>query len=101
MKQAITKLSNGKSTGLNDVLHDVFNALGEQNLLTLMSFFNSYWMEETDFTEWHEGQLVMFPKSGDLSYPNKWRGVTLMDIGSKIFSSILCTRLLKIIKNTG
>ena len=41
------------------------------------------------------------PKSGYLGDPNKWRGVTLMDIGSKIFSSILCTRLFKIIKKHG
>ena len=41
------------------------------------------------------------PKSGDLNDPNKWRGVTLMDIGSKIFSSIVCTRLFKIIDKHG
>ena len=53
-----------------------------------MNFFNYYWLEETDFTEWHEGQLVPVPKNGDLSDLKKRRGVTLMDIGSKIFSSI-------------
>ena len=41
------------------------------------------------------------PKSGDLSNPNKWRGVTLMDIRSKVFSSILCARLFKVIKKHG
>ena len=66
-----------------------------------MNFFNSYWMEETDFTEWHEGQLVPVPKSGDISVPNKCRGVTLIDIGSKIYSSILCTRLFKIVRKHG
>ena len=66
-----------------------------------MNFFNSYWMEETNFTEWNEGQLVLVPKSKYLSDPKKWRGVTLMDIGSKIFSSILCTRLFKIIRKHG
>ena len=45
--------------------------------------------------------MVPVPKSGDLSDPNKWRGVTLMDIGSKIFSSILCTRLFVIIRKHG
>ena len=34
-------------------------------------------------------QCVPVPKSGDLSNPNKWRGVMLMDVMSKIFSSIL------------
>ena len=60
-----------------------------------------YWHGETDFTEWYEGQVVPVPKSGDFSEPNKWRGVTFMDMGSKIFSSILCTRLFKIIDKHG
>ena len=83
LKQEITKLSNSKSPGLNDVTPNAFKALDEQNLLTLMNFFDSYWMEETDFTEWHKGQLVPVPKSRYISDPIKWRGVTLMDIGSK------------------
>jgi len=29
----------------------------------LFKFFNSYWNEETDFSEWHEGQVVPVPKS--------------------------------------
>ena len=82
----------------NDVPPDAFKALDEQNLLTLMKFINSYCLEETNFTECQEGQLVLVPKSGDLSDPNKWRRVKLMDIGSKVFSSILCTRWFKIIR---
>ena len=58
-------------------------------------------MEETDFDEWHEGQIKPVPKSGYLSDPNKWRGVTLMEIGEKIFISILCGRALNIIKEHG
>ena len=73
LKQAVTNLSNGKSPGLNDVPPDVFKALDEQTLLTLLKMSNSYSLEETDFTEWHEGQLLRVSKSGDLSDPNKWR----------------------------
>ena len=98
MKQAVRKLANGKSPSLNDVPPDAFKALDDANLLTLLDFFNSYWNEENDFSEWHEGQVVPVPKSGYLSDPNKWRGVTRTDLGSKIFSSILCTRLFVIIK---
>ena len=101
LKQAVTKLSNRKPPGLNDAPPDTFKALDNQNLLTLLDFFNSYWLEETDSEKWHEGQLVPVPKSGDIGDPNKCRGVTLMNIGSKIFISILCTRLLKLIKKHG
>ena len=101
LKFAVRKLANGKSPGLNDVPPDAFKALSNQNLDILHTFFNAYWRGETDFTEWHEGQVVPVPKSGDFSDPNKWHGVTLMDMGSKIFSSILCTRLFKIIDKHG
>ena len=54
-----------------------------------------------DYVEWHEGQVVPVPKSGDLSNPNKWRGVNLMDIGAKLFSIMMCKRLFKIINSHG
>ena len=101
LRRAITKLANGKSPGLNDVPPDAFKALTVDNLKTLLDFLNSFWDDEVDFEEWHEGQMVPVPKSGDLSDPSKWRGVTLMDLGSKIFSSIMCTRLFRIIDKHG
>ena len=57
--------------------------------------------EETDFDEWHEGQIVPVPKIGDLSDPKTLCGVTLMDIVANIFSSILCGSACKIIKAHG
>ena len=56
---------------------------------------------KVDFEEWHKGQVVPVPKIGDMSDPNKWRGVNLMDIGDKVFSSLICKRLFKIIKKHG
>ena len=44
LKQEITKLSNGEPPGLNDVPPVAFKALDDQNLLTSMNFFNSYWL---------------------------------------------------------
>ena len=90
-KKAVTELANGKSPGLNEVPPDAFKSLLEQNLSLLLDFLNAFCNEETNFDEWHEGQVITIPKNGDLSNPNKWRGVTLMDLSSKIFSSILCT----------
>ena len=101
IKRAVAKLANDKSAGLNKIPPDAYKALSYQNLDVLHNFFNTYWREEIDFKEWHEGQVVPVPKGGDLSDSNKWRGINLMDMGSKIFSSILCTRLFKIINKHG
>ena len=51
------------------------------------------------FEEWHEGQFVPVPNSDNLSDPNKWRGVNLMDIEINIFSSLLCKIFLASSKN--
>ena len=101
MKKAISALASGKAAGLNKVPPEAFKALNDKNLTHLHKFFADFWDGRANFAEWHEGQLVPVPKSGDLADPNKWRGVTLMDIGSKIFSKILCTRLFMIIKQHG
>ena len=69
-----------------------------ENLLHLFNFIIEFWEDRIDFTEWQKGQVVPVPKSGDLSNPNKWRWLNLMDIGYKVFSSMMCKILFKIIK---
>ena len=54
-----------------------------ENLLHLFDFIIKFWEDTLDFTEWHEGQVVWVPKSGDLSDPNKWREVNLIEIGAR------------------
>ena len=59
-----------------------------------MLFYNQLWNIQADFEECYEAQVV---PAGDTSYPNKLIGVTLMDIGNKIYNSIMCGWLFKII----
>ena len=94
-------LTNDKSPGLNGVPPNAFKAMSPENLKVHFNFILEFWNDNMDFEEWHEGQLVPVPKSADLSDPNKWRGVNLMDIGSNIFSSLLCKRLFSIIRKHG
>ena len=37
--------------------------------------------------------MTVLPKKGDLSDPNKWRGISLLSVASKLVSSIVATRL--------
>ena len=43
----------------------------------------------------HQIKLKLLPKKGHLSDPNKWRGIALLDICSKIISSIIANRFEK------
>ena len=75
--------------------------MSEENLRHHFDFITELWEDKVDFEEWHEGQVVPVPKIGYLSDYNKQRGVNLMDIGTKVFSSLICKRLFKIIKKHG
>ena len=46
-------------------------------------------------------EVFPVPKKGDTSNPNKWKWFTLMDIVNKIYSSIMCGQLFKIISKHG
>ena len=101
MKKATTKLSNDKAPGLNGVPPNTSKALDNVNLSWLMIFYNQFWPSKADFGKWHEGQIVPVPKKGDTSNPNDRIGVALMDTGNKIYSSIICGQLFKIIRKHG
>ena len=98
---AIQELTNDKSTGLNGVPPNAFKSMSEENLRHHFNFITEFWEDKVGFEEWHEGQVVPAPNNRDLSDPNKRRGVNLMNIGSKVFSSLICKRLFKIIKKHG
>ena len=86
---AIQELTNDKAPGLNGVPPNAFKSISEENLRHHFDFITEFWKDKVDFKEWHEGQVVPVPKSGGLHAPNKRRGVNLMDIEAKLFSSII------------
>ncbi len=45
------------------------------------------------YAEWDVAKLVLLPKKGDMSLCKNWRGICLLDIASKIFSSLLVRRM--------
>jgi hypothetical protein len=54
-----------------------------------------------DYVEWHQSQWAPVPKSGDLSNPNKWPGVMLMDVCRKVFSSVMNVRAFRLLELHG
>jgi len=56
---------------------------------------------DADYEGWHASQCVPVPKSGNLSDPNKWRGVMLMDVCSNIFSSVMNGRAIPLLELNG
>jgi hypothetical protein len=49
----------------------------------------------------YTARLVLLPKNGDLSQCKNWRGICLLDIASKIFSSMCVMMLQTVMKEEG
>ena len=99
--KAIAKLKNGKAPGTTGVPPDAFKCLDGDNHKQIFHYVVDFWEGKADYWEWHTGLGVLIPKKGDLSDPNEWRGINLMDVCSKIFSCILNERLYRLLGKHG
>ena len=64
-------------------------------------FIVDFWEGNADYWEWHAGLGVVVPQKGDLSDPNKWRGINRMDVCSKNISCIITERLYLLLDKHG
>ena len=99
--RAVNKLKNGKAAGLNGVPPEAYKAMNSDVRQKVFQHVRKFWSGEADYEGWHSSQCVPVPKRGDLSDPNKWRGVMLMDVCSKIFSTIMNERAFVILDKYG
>jgi len=99
--KAVKKLKNAKAPGLTGVPPEAFKAMSPVNLRHVYKHINDFFLGDADYDQWHRSQCIPVPKNGNLSDPNKWRGVMLMDVCSKIFSSVMNGRAFKLLNAHG
>jgi hypothetical protein len=101
VKQAINKLKKGKFPGLNGILPEALKAMDNTSHRTFHHHVCNFFEGGVDHEGWHKSQCVPVPKQGNLSNPNKWRGIMLMDICSKVFLSVMTTPAFTLIDKHG
>ena len=99
--RAIAKLCCGGAPGITEVPPEVFKCPEGEHRKQLYQLVVDFWDGKADYAQWHKGLGVMVPKKGDLSDPNKWRGINLMDVCSKIFSCVMNDRLYVLLDRHG
>ena len=83
-----------KSPGPNGIPTEAFQNLDNYGLLLLREIIRKYWNDNKYNPEvFTLLDLYILPKTGDLSNPNKWRGIALGNIIAKLIASIIATRL--------
>jgi len=51
--------------------------------------------------EWQAARLVLLPKKGGFVLTTNWRGICLLDIGSKILSYVAVKRMQALMEQAG
>jgi hypothetical protein len=101
VKHAINKLKKGKAPGLNGIPPEALKAMDDTSRRIVHKHVSDFFDGKTDHEGWHKSQCIPVPKKGNLSNPNKWRGIMLMDMCSKVFSSIMTARAFKLLDQHG
>ena len=91
--KAIAHLKRNKAPGLDNITPEILKDGGSEIKTWLLRICKVVWEQEKTPEEWSKGIILPLPKKGDLTYCNNSRGITLIDIGGKVFSTIMLTRV--------
>ena len=90
---AMSSLKGGKAGGKNGVLPELLKCCGANLLEHLVKLFHQVWRDGCVPQEWKDALIVPIPKKGDLSICDNWRGISLLDVGGKLFAKTIQSRL--------
>ena len=101
VKHAINKLKNGKSTWPQWYPSRSPQSNGWHTAKDSPQNVSDFFDGTADHKGWHKSQCVPVPKKGDLIDPNKWQGIMLMDMCSKIFALVMIACAFKLLDQHG
>ena len=91
---AISRLKQGKSAGVDDIITEWFIYGGERMTQALWAIINQAWLSETAPSDWSRGIISPIYKDGDSRDPLNYRGITLLSVVGKLYTSIINERLM-------
>ena len=99
VKRAIKMLKPNKSPGLDDITSEFIKSAEPIISPFLVKLFNQIYDTGTFPQEWGKSIIIPLFKSGDKNNPGNYRGISLLSILSKVFTSILNNRLYRWAEN--
>jgi hypothetical protein len=96
VKKAIHKLKKGKAVGIDGIFNEVLKFGGDQAVHSLWKLYNHVFSSENFPVDWARGLIFPLFKGGPEDFkldPNKYRGITLLSIVGKTYTSVLNNRL--------
>ena len=90
---AINKLKNGKAAGPDKLISEIFKFAQNYIVDFLVKLFNVLFDKGVYPDNWTESIVVPLFKKGNINDVNNYRGISLCDVGSKIYGCIINARL--------
>ncbi|BES89746.1 Reverse transcriptase (RNA-dependent DNA polymerase) [Nesidiocoris tenuis] len=91
--EVLASVKAGKAAGLDGLSFDFIKSLPQNWLLYLTSLFNRIMSQEKTPIQWSQIVMTMLHKKGDMLDANTYRGLALLNMCLKCFTSILNRRL--------
>ena len=79
-----------KTGGSDGLVGELLKYGGSGMVYLLEQLFSVIWCEETVPKQWREGLIVNLFKRGDREDPGNYRGITLLNVGGKVFCKVQC-----------
>ena len=92
---ALSKIKNSKAAGPDGIVGELLKFSGSSVVDFLVKFYNALFDQGIYPEQWTESIIFPLFKKGNANDPNNYRGISLCDISSKIYSSIINSRLQK------
>jgi len=93
VRSALTKMANNKAPGHDGIVAEMLKLAGAPVLRRLTDLFNKVLDTCTIPDGWRKGTIVSVFKAGDSTDPNNYRGITLLPVVDKLFTSLLASRI--------
>ena len=94
VKVAISRMKNGKATGMDGIPVEVWKCLGEEGIDMLWDMMQGIYEQETIPTEWRDSVIIpIYKEKGDIQDSENYRGIKLMSHTMKIWERIIDRRL--------
>ncbi|XP_044589182.1 uncharacterized protein LOC123268266 [Cotesia glomerata] len=98
---SISALKSGKAPGPDTITGEFLKNLPANWLLYIQSWFNKILDTEHVPSNWARVAMFMLFKKGDQSDPSNYRGLAMINVLTKVFTTILKNRLINWIDLTG
>lgn len=97
--KAIKELKSGKAPGIDGIASEFYKAIIPHSTTVIKEMFNKIY-DLAHFPDmWSESLIIAIHKKGNLNEPGNYRGISLINVLSKAFTSILNNRIMDWLEN--